>query len=120
MHSQQRQAINGLVTKAVQTLEEILNDPKASPSVRLRAALAVLKFAAMPETSGLEETVDPTEPVPNALRPQLVQPRKIENDAQSCTIATVRLPAGPARNTTCPCGSGQKFKRCCSQKASGQ
>ncbi|MFH0825606.1 MAG: SEC-C metal-binding domain-containing protein [Pseudomonadota bacterium] len=23
------------------------------------------------------------------------------------------VPAGPKRNTTCPCGSGKKYKRCC-------
>lgn len=26
---------------------------------------------------------------------------------------TTKLSAGPSRNQPCPCGSGQKFKRCC-------
>lgn len=104
LSQQHRYTLNALLPQAVATLAEILNDPKASPSVRLRAALAVLKFAAAP---GPDESE--------------VEPGEMEIDAQSCTIAavpsvaTVRLPALPARNSLCPCGSGMKFKRCCSQ-----
>ncbi len=73
--------IAALERLALTTLRSILEDPKASPSVRLRAALAVLNRKP---------------PVPHA--------------------APVREEPVP-RNAPCPCGSGQKYKRCCGHNA---
>jgi transposase-like protein len=115
------QALN-LAPKAAAVLEEILNNPDASPSIRLRAALAVLKMAAEPQPKSLR-------PFPTAaaemeaaqgelltLRSR-IPPRIVHNEipkpAQSCTIAPIRKAAEPGRNSPCPCGSGQKYKRCC-------
>src|SRR5262245_49729200 len=43
-----REQIQTLAPTALETLRQILEDPKASPSVRLRAALAVVKDLAAP------------------------------------------------------------------------
>ena len=89
-----------LTRRALETLQEILTDPEASPSVRLKAALAVLKqdwklphstefdtIAAQPDSLRNEM---PPEPEPQPVRSQKI-----------------------GRNDPCPCGSNLKYKRCC-------
>jgi hypothetical protein len=142
------QALN-LAPKATAVLEEILNNPEASPSVRLRAALAVLKMAAEPQPKSLRpfptaaaemeaaqgemlswqaKLHNPAQsPSPSSAsflslreKPLTLESRclqKPETPAQSCTIAPVRKAPEPGRNSPCPCGSGQKFKRCCANRA---
>jgi len=128
-----------LAPLALQVIREILTNPEASPSLKLRASLAVLKMAAQPEAA--PEIVRP-------LENQIVQPENVHNSAQSCTPPpelasfvppaanpenlhkraqscttqslpaaprTIRRPPLPGRNSPCPCGSGSKFKRCCAQ-----
>jgi hypothetical protein len=86
---------------ALDTIRQILTDPEASPSVRLKAALAVLKepFAAplSPEP--------PPEPEAAATSPQPESPAALPEIA---------------RNAPCPCGSGEKYKRCCGTQAPPQ
>ena len=76
---------------ALDTIREILEDPNAPASVRLRAAKLVID-----NTNSENETQEP-EPKQPSLRPA----PKI------------------GRNDYCPCGSGLKYKRCCLLK-SGQ
>jgi transposase-like protein len=110
-----------LAPKAALVLEEILNDANASASIRLRAALAVLKIAAEPQPKSLR-------PFPTvaaemeAEHGQLLKWKSMAqstpvHNAQSCTITPVRKAPEPGRNSTCPCGSGQKYKRCCANPA---
>jgi hypothetical protein len=101
-----REQADALVGKALAALRAILIDDEASASVRLRAALAVLKMApiAQPEES------KPQKQTP-ANRPQVVaKPEKLHNPAQR-----------PAQNTAetdsrkpCPCGSQVRYGLCCS------
>ena len=93
-----RDRAEALVPKAIRVLDSILENEKASPSVCLRAALAVLKMAqSLP-------TLEPAEAIQN--------PEILHNPAQT----PVRRAVGPARNTISPCGSGLKYKRRCALK----
>lgn len=100
--------VQSLTTKALDAIESILNNPKASPSVLLRAALALLtrKNWALPTLSA------PAAPMPDQHSPAAEMDAIEEDEAHS--------PAHPhatPRNAPCPCGSGQKFKRCCGRNA---
>jgi len=75
---------------AIDTLRQILTDPKASPSVKLRAALAVLDRPLFPQ-------------------PVTAQPEEFEQFTTETPAPTPEI----ARNALCPCGSGNKYKRCC-------
>ena len=80
---------------ALTNIQEILADPKASPSIRLRAALAVLKQGwKLPESTEFDTI--PEEPDP--LRNEMPTPKV-------------------GRNEPCPCGSALKYKRGCGNPA---
>lgn len=82
-----RDQLAALQTSALAALQSLLEDPETSAAVRLRAALAILQRQSW--------TVNQPLPTP-AQQPQ--------------------EPATP-RNAPCPCGSGNKFKRCCGEHA---
>ena len=86
-----------LTQLAIDTLEKILNVEKATPSVKLRAALAILK-----------------RPAPNKPNSWQLPNPDPANFTKSDTIS--EIPQTP-RNAACPCGSGQKYKRCCGRNA---
>ena len=92
-----------LTALALKTLRDLMEDPNASPSVRLKAALAVLKRHGM--------AVQAAAP-PNA-EPQLMQ--ELLNIGKGLDIPPE--PGTPPRNASCPCGSGLKYKRCCGVEA---
>lgn len=123
-----------LAPRAAEVLHDTLHNPDIKPHLRLRAALAVLKIAADPQprplialpTAAAEMEAAHGEVLAwqaghsmarTALRQGVVHNRENENRAQSCTITPIRRAPEPARNSTCPCGSGQKFKRCCGDPA---
>jgi transposase-like protein len=99
-----REHAEALAPAAIDTIKAILDDPKAAPSVRLRAALAILQTATTP----------PPEPPPCTESAQLHKsaqtPHNIDRTGQPKT----------GRNDDCPCGSGLKFKRCCLNKPAAQ
>lgn len=108
--------------KAIRILDEILDNPNASPALRLRAALAVLKTAAEVKAQPLRDIVHATvdlEAAHNLIiarkqeAAEVVHKPATQNHAQSCTTAPIRKAPEPGRNSTCPCNSGQKYKRCC-------
>ena len=149
-----REKAEALIDLAVQTLQQILTDPKAPAGVRLKAALAVIELASKPpegkkqvlldiEKSKTVHNPEPQnldarnlEPFPENLhkdaqsvRPPAVAPtpQNLHKDAQSTPPPepqNVHNDAQPyrrehpktGRNDTCPCGSGQKYKRCCLNK----
>jgi uncharacterized protein YchJ len=102
-----RERAQALSYEALQVLQKLIRDEKASPSVRLRASLAVIKMA----TSGEETKRKSTAKQP----PTSGNNENVHNSAQGQTI---RLPVEPGRNSMCPCGSGAKFKRCCGNPVS--
>ena len=109
-----------LAPRANSLLEELLNDPVASPALRVRIALAVLKTAADPHPKALpiEGTLGSELEALHGARMARVSAVISENVQQEipkpCT--TVHNP-NLGRNSACPCGSGQKYKRCCAPYA---
>ncbi len=87
-----RNQIAALSTQAVAAVRSILDDPQATPALRLQAAIAVglPKLVRTPSARQIPSAAPPPPPVPRALQ--------------------------PGRNQPCPCGSGKKFKRCCIAK----
>jgi uncharacterized protein YecA (UPF0149 family) len=102
-----------LAPKAAAVLEEILNDPAASASIRLRAALAVLKMAAEPQPKSLRPFPTVAAEMEAEHGQLLKWKSQVVHNAQSCTITPIRKAPEPGRNSICPCGSGLKYKRCC-------
>jgi transposase-like protein len=135
-----REKTEELADLAIAALRKILSDPGTSPSVLLRAALAVLNTVSTPPDPKKQVQLDIEKIVTHKADPHditeasldgnrmpgreepaataesqstAVQPEKKHIFAQS-PIATIRR-EGPkiGRNDQCPCGSGLKFKRCC-------
>ncbi|HEY3839977.1 MAG TPA: SEC-C metal-binding domain-containing protein [Bryobacteraceae bacterium] len=113
-----REKIEAEIDIALQTLHDILADPKAPASVRLRAALAAIQTATQQPEPKKEVMLyfQPLQmPIPaQTERPRAPQTRTeppVHNSAQSQSIRRTHPKVG--RNEPCPCGSGQKFKRCC-------
>jgi transposase-like protein len=127
-----REKTEELADLAVAALRKILSDPAASPSVLLRAALAVLTTVSTPPEPKKQVQLDIEKIVTHkavsqhvneeALEPETddAAPEKMHNSAQS-PVTTIRR-EGPkiGRNDPCPCGSGLKFKRCCLPKQESQ
>jgi len=94
-----RTQIAMLTRLALTNIQEILADPKASPSVRLRAALAVLKQGwKLPESTEFDTIPEEPGPLRNEMPPAAPPPVRQEK---------------VGRNEPCPCGSTLKYKRCC-------
>jgi hypothetical protein len=83
---------------AIDTIRQTLENIELSPALRLRAALAVL-----------DRPLFPTQIVPDATLSDTPQPHVAPAPAPK----TVEIP----RNAPCPCGSGNKYKRCCGTNA---
>jgi hypothetical protein len=114
---------------AIQCLHQVLTDPNASASVRLKAALTVIQTAATPPAPKQQTVLEfkkvhlvdpPAESAPNPAQSEMhVQPRPfvatneipspVHNPAQSPRTVPPKI----GRNELCPCGSGKKYKRCC-------
>ena len=101
-----RTQIAMLVRLALTNIQEILADPKSSPSIRLKAALAVLKQDwKLPESTEFDTMPEEPDPLRNEMAPPAPQPVRQEK---------------VGRNEPCPCGSTLKYKRCCGNPLGGQ
>jgi hypothetical protein len=98
-----RDQADALAGTAVETIRAILLDPKVAPSVRLKAALAILKQASAPPPEAAEVQSPAT-------------PKIVHNHAQSTPTPIVRGEPRVGRNEPCPCASGRKYKLCCLNK----
>jgi hypothetical protein len=128
------------------TLRELLTNPETPPAVRLRAAIVVLKNGFdSPELSqpllpvefgknvenvespvskttavpaAPDESAKPVENVELAKRtlPQ-TPPSHSEKHVESVESVEIHQRTQLARSSPCPCGSGEKFKRCCGRTA---
>ncbi len=83
---------------AIDTIRQLLENAELSPALRLRAALAVI-----------DRPLFPTQIVPASTLSDTPEPR-VE---PGVTPHPVAIP----RNAPCPCGSGNKYKRCCGVNA---
>jgi transposase-like protein len=129
------------VDRALETLDAVLNDPKASASVRLKAALFIIEKATTPppprkyvpfnidELSASRPTVHPVHidaqsPAPDSApaptETTAENEPSVHNGAQNAQTPFRRATPKVGRNEPCPCGSGQKFKRCCISKPQAQ
>ena len=81
---------------ALDTIRHTLTDPAISPAVKLKAALAVIDRPLFP-------------------KPAVAEPEETPQAAPKPVILSVT-----ARNALCPCGSGNKYKRCCGTNAPPQ
>jgi hypothetical protein len=111
-----------LAPLATKTISDILNDPEASAALRLRAAITILKMAADPQPKPLRAFPTAAAEMEAAHGELLAfransTSREHQIPAQSCTTTPIRLAPEPGRNSLCPCGSGRKYKRCCSQSS---
>ncbi|MGA2136175.1 MAG: SEC-C metal-binding domain-containing protein [Bryobacteraceae bacterium] len=117
-------AAHPLMYRAVAELLKLLEDPKSSPFVRLRAATALFDRAARYVLPEPEELAQPSVPPAPAAPPAPEIVHFVHKNAQAefappefkpparAHSATPAAPK-PGRNDLCPCGSGIKFKRCC-------
>ncbi|MGA1996921.1 MAG: hypothetical protein ABSH45_14185 [Bryobacteraceae bacterium] len=125
-----RERAEALADLAFETLRAILTDPKASPSVRLKAAIFVIEKAVTPAppkpdkpitfndlfTAPIPEDEEEEDPEPQDDEPEAAAPA-----AQKCTPITSALTRckmhksaqarQPGRHEPCSCGSCRKYKR---------
>lgn len=90
---------------ALDTIRHTLTDPAVPPSVKLRAALAVIDRPLFPRS---------IDPLPQHIDEELTPSSHPGEPA--FLSATCEAPE-IARNAPCPCGSGSKYKRCCGMNA---
>ena len=111
-----REKLEQHIDLAIETISAILIDLKAPPSVRLKAALAIVNLAVtQPNPPILHKTAQSEiQPEPENQEPKPAPPPEIQVNPRPFGAKT-RTPANLkiGRNATCPCGSGKKYKRCC-------
>jgi len=115
-----REKAEEMTDLAFQTLKVIMSDDKASPSVRLRAALAVVKLVTsqMPPPKrvslhDVDQTMAAAEE-PEEDEDEFENPAQTAQSETPATVQTIRRDhPKTGRNEACPCGSGLKYKRCC-------
>ncbi len=117
--------LDALAMPSFAVLNAVLTDESASPSLRVRIALAILKFLAAPAKSAT-----PTQGAFDSLLDSVYDSgrRKGQESVPSTTEihhnsshsspkqSDEPTPQTP-RNALCPCGSKLKFKRCCGRNA---
>jgi AcrR family transcriptional regulator len=122
--------LRDLAARAVETLRSLLDDPKTPPSVRLRTALAVLQRPrfpkqgwTLPEGARMTEAINnpsvsagapDTAPSVSAGAPDTAPSVSAGAPDTAPSVSAGEPSSAPiARSAPCPCGSGNKYKRCC-------
>jgi transposase-like protein len=118
-----RERTEELAAVAVQAVHQILVDPNTAPSIRLRAALAVMNTISKPPEPkrqillDIEKIVIRKQPAQEFPCESLgIKPVSMVQNCASQPQPIRREQPKVGRNDLCPCGSGQKFKRCCLDK----
>jgi hypothetical protein len=115
-----------LAARALETLRDLLDDPKTPPAIRLKAALAILQRPHFPkegwhlpervESPRQQEALDGLAQMEVDLRAMRMADQMESKAPQMESKAPqqeTEHAAPVARNAPCPCGSGMKYKRCC-------
>ena len=111
-----------LIRLALNNIREILTNPDASPSVRLKAALAVFKQGwKRPHSTDFDTFSQQSDELPNEMPPDSPDNEINEMRNEMPQDLPEAAPAKPqpirhvkiGRNELCHCGSNLKFKRCC-------
>jgi transposase-like protein len=110
-----REKAESMADLAFDAIRGVLIDPKASPSTRLKAALAILKTIST-QMDPQKKVKVTAQDILDAPPPQ--NPKNLHNPAQPPDPPkTIRYAhPEPGRNELCPCGSNLKYKRCCLNK----
>jgi transposase-like protein len=116
-----RDEMNTLVDPSLALLKNVLNDESAPMSLRIRTAMAILKFVSTPQKSTQAKGVDAEMDMLDAAytagyNSARRQPDPAPEDAihhNSSLSSSSQTP----RNALCPCGSKLKYKRCCGKNA---
>ena len=118
-----------LAARAVETLRSLLDDPNTPPAVRLRTALAVLQRPRFPkpgwqlperiETPREQEVVDQLVEIEADYRAMRMS-EALQKNAQQKQEEPPPAATPIARSAPCPCGSGNKYKRCCGRASAGK
>jgi len=116
-----RDQLHQLASSAVSTIQAILEDAKAAPGTRLKAALSVIRAV---------EAGDPVNRRVGAATMTFEEyqscyedgyRKAVDDRSLAATLEPTPIPTPPspviARNEPCPCGSGKKYKRCCGTDA---
>ncbi|MBL8296635.1 MAG: SEC-C domain-containing protein [Bryobacterales bacterium] len=97
-----------LTRLALTNIQQILADTEASPSVRLKAALAVLKQDwKLPNSTDFDTNSQESDSLRNEMPPESPEPPQ--------PVRSEKI----GRNEPCPCGSTLKYKRCCGNPLRG-
>jgi hypothetical protein len=120
-----------LAARAVETLRNLLDDPNTPPAVRLRTALAILQRPHYPqpgwhlperiESPREQQVVDGLKEIKadyDAMR--MTETIEASRPPSPSVSAGASSSAPIARNSPCPCGSGNKYKRCCGSASAGK
>lgn len=111
-----------LSAKALDKLEALLDDPRSTPNVILKASLAILnrKNWTLPAKT-VEECAPAINRATELLESDPEFPQTMEAyDRQLTNLYTNSHPNDSQqipRGAPCPCGSGLKYKRCCGHNA---
>ena len=97
--------LGSLAGLALDTFRHILSDQQASASVRLKAAMEIVKLVETQRPSVRETTIAEVQ------FDRLDRDRQLHHVAQAST--PLRKAQNVGRNAPCPCGSPLKYKRCC-------
>jgi len=145
-----RDAMNSLAAPSIAILRNVIEDESASPSLRVRTALAVVKFATTPEKTSLPQTrrddldlfavgylagyraahqpaesgdnlafdqdhnqIDPEPALEDDIHRNSSFSSHVDEPDEAPHDTRYQTP----RNALCPCGSGNKYKRCCGKNA---
>ena len=99
--------LGDLADLAINTFRQLLSDESASASVRLKAAMEIVKLVEAQRPTTLSTALaDPKfEKLDTGLRiAEIINPPKTAPAPKSTPVG---------RNAPCPCGSPLKYKRCC-------
>ena len=99
--------LGDLAGLAINTFRQLLSDESASASVRLKAAMEIVKLVEAQRPTTLSTALaDPAfEKLDTGLRvAEIINPPKTAPAPKSTPVG---------RNAPCPCGSPLKYKRCC-------
>ena len=136
-----REAMHQLVQPSLTILAKILSDESASPSLRMRTAMAVIKFSTTVEKAPAAKEITTEilatlsyeagvkQGVHFAAARSEPQEDEIHHNSSLSSLSSLSSqngapgdsapchPGQTPRNSPCPCGSGNKFKRCCGKNA---
>jgi len=115
-----RDRLLALSTKALDKLEAVLDDPRSSPSVLTKVALAILNRKEWHLPTGAPEsepTIEDLAKTAAQTDPELTKLYTNSNFQPVHAPLQNEPNAQIPRGAPCPCGSGLKYKRCCGQNA---